>query len=462
MVRGLPSSLLLAGVFAEDVHTGSEEHAPRPPRCLVSLDSWWMLRAAHVNTQPEPRAPLPRDVVVLGWVSFFNDVSSEMIYPLLPLFMVVVLGASATSLGWVEGVAQAVVAVLTAWVGWRSDRLRRRVPYVRWGYGLPVLGKGVLVAAVAWPMVLVGRTVDRVGKGIRSSPRDALIADTTAPADRGRAFGLHRAMDSAGAVVGVLLSAFLLWWLSGSPVKDPTVTQIEHTATAFRTIFAIAAVLGLAALGCTFLLREPPHAPPVPAAAPPPIAPGLRGLSRSYWLVMALLLVFSLANSSDTFLLLRAAQVGLAPWAVVLAYALFSLVYTLVSYPAGVLSDRFGRWRVIAVGWVLYALVYLGLAHTGAAAIWPLLAVYGVYIALTDGVGKALLADHAPRERRGLAIGLFYLGSGLTTLISSVIAGVLWDRVGPAAPFWFGSLAAAAAVVMLLVIRPWRARPGAS
>ena len=185
-------------------------------------------------------------------------------------------------------------------------------------------------------------------------------------------------------------------------------------------------------------------------------AGGLRGLSRQYWLVMALLLVFSLANSSDTFLLLRAAQVGLAPWEVVLLYALFSLVYTVVSYPAGVLSDRFGRWPVIAAGWAIYAVVYCALARTGAVAIWPLLAIYGVYIALTDGVGKALLADHAPRDRRGLAIGLFYLGSGVTTLVSSVVAGELWDRVGPGAPFWFGGLTAAVALVLLLAIRPWR------
>lgn len=408
-----------------------------------------------MSTRSKPRKPLSREVVALGWVSFFNDVSSEMIYPLLPLFMVVVLGASATSLGWVEGVAQAVVALLTAWVGWRSDRFQRRVPYIRWGYGLPVVGKGILIAAFAWPMVLLGRTVDRIGKGIRSSPRDALIADTTTAEDRGRAFGLHRAMDSAGAVVGVLLSAFLLWWLSGSPVKDPTVTQIEHTASAFRTIFAIAAVLGFAALGFTFLLRDPPQ---VTSATKPSVTSvaSIRGLSRQYWLVLILLLVFALANSSDTFLLLRAAQVGLEPWEVVLAYALFSLVYTLVSYPAGILSDRFGRWRVIAAGWVIYAVVYLALARTGAAAIWPLLAIYGVYIALTDGVGKALLTDHVPRERRGLAIGLFYLGSGFATLISSVIAGELWDRVGPEAPFWFGGITAAVAVVLLLAIRPWR------
>jgi MFS family permease len=407
------------------------------------------------STDPD-RKPLARDVVVLGWVSFFNDVSGEMIYPLLPLFMVVVLGATATSLGWVEGIAQGAVAGLTAWVGWRSDRFRRRVPYVRWGYALPLVGKGILVAAVAWPMVLIGRTVDRIGKGIRSSPRDALIADTTRPEDLGRAFGLHRAMDSAGSVIGVLLSALLLWWLSGSPVKDPSISQSEHTAVAFRTIFAIAAVLGLAAVFFTFLLREPVHAPPLGIPDAAPVGAATPRLSRGYWRVMALLLVFSLANSSDAFLLLRAGYVGLAPWEVVLVYALFSFVYTIVSYPAGVISDRFGRWRVIAAGWVIYALVYVGLACTGATAIWPLLAVYGAYIALTDGVGKALLIDHAPRERRGLALGIFYMASGAVTLVSSVIAGLLWDRVGPDAPFWFGGMTAAAAVGLLVVMRPWR------
>lgn len=397
-----------------------------------------------------PRKPLPREVVLLGWVSFFNDVSSEMIYPLLPLFMVAVLGASATSLGWVEGVATAAVALLTAWAGWRSDRFGRRVPYIRLGYGLPVVGKGILVAAIAWPLVMLGRTVDRVGKGIRSSPRDALIADTTSPAERGRAFGLHRAMDSAGAVAGVLLAAGLMWWLTGRPTEGGEVAHRDPEA-AFRVIFAIAAVLGLAAVGFTFALREPP--PEQHAQAP---SSSTAPLSRAYWKVFALLVVFSIANSSDTFLLLRAAYVGLEPWEVVLAYALFSFVYTLASYPAGALSDRIGRWPTIALGWALYAGVYLALANTGAVAIWPLLAVYGLYIALTDGVGKALLADHVPRERRGFAIGLFYMATGLTTLVASVIAGALWDRVGPAAPFWFGGFSAAAAVLLLVFLRPWR------
>ncbi len=403
------------------------------------------------------REPLPKDIVLLGWVSFFNDVSSEMIYPLLPLFTVVVLEASATSLGWVEGVAQATVALLTAWVGLRSDRFKRRVPYIRVGYGLPLLGKALLAIAVAWPMVMLGRVIDRVGKGIRSAPRDALIADVTPAADRGRAFGLHRAMDSAGAVVGILLSALLLWWFTGTPTKGAVVTS-EQTATSFRTIFAVAAVIGLFALGFTLRLRDPVHAD----APTPSSTPHDHKLSRPYWIVLALLLVFSLANSSDAFLLLRAVDVGLAPWEVVLLYAVMSVVYMLGSYPAGVLSDRIGRWPMIGIGWAIYAVVYGLLACTGAVAIWPLLALYGVQLAITDGVGKALLVDHAPRDRRGFALGVFYMATSATTLASSVVAGLLWDRVGPEAPFWFGGAAAAFALLLVLVFRPWRASMSAT
>jgi MFS family permease len=399
-----------------------------------------------------PAPPMPREVVLLGWVSFFNDVSSEMIYPLLPLFLVSVLGATASSIGWVEGVAQAVVALLAAWTGWHSDRRRRRVPYVQLGYGLPVAGKLLLVSAVTWPMVLVGRTIDRIGKGIRSSPRDALIADATTPATRGRAFGLHRAMDSAGAVVGVVLSAILL----------ATLASDDATASTFRIIFAVAAALGLIAVAFTLLLREPP----APAAAPAPAGPADSAaprFSRRYWIVLLLLSIFSFANSSDAFLLLRARQVGLPPWAVVLAYAVFSLVYMAVSYPAGALSDRVGRWPLILVGWALYAAVYFGfgygLDHVTAAAIWPLLAVYGVYIALTDGVAKALLADLAPRQHRGLGLGIFYMASAGTTLASSVVAGLLWDRVDSAATFHAGAITAAVALLLALAVRPWRMAP---
>lgn len=388
----------------------------------------------RATLQGMSRDPIPRPVWLLGGVSFFADVSSEMIYPLLPLFIVAVLGASATSMGWIEGTAQAVVALLAAYAGMRSDRYRRRLPWVRWGYGLPVLGKSILAVATSWPMVLLGRNVDRVGKGFRSSPRDALIADATPETMHGRAFGLHRALDTAGALVGSLLAALLLWRLSGN----------RDDARSYRTIFAISAAMGVAAVALTFLIRESPRDKPIEK-----IETGKLALSSTYWMVLIMLLVFAIANSSDTFLLLRAADVGLSPWVVVLAYSMYNAVYTLGSYPAGAISDRIGRWRVIGIGWAAYAVVYAGFAVADSTSIWPLFAIYGLYMALTDGVGKALIVDHAPPEHRGRALGIFYFATGVATIISSVAAGVLWDRIGPAAPFWLGAGAAAIAVAIL-------------
>ncbi len=406
-----------------------------------------------MTSSTEAARPLPRDVVVLGWVSFFADVSSEMVYPLLPLFVVAVLGGSTVALGWVEGVAAAVVAVLTALAGWRSDRVRRRVPYVRLGYGLPVLGKAVLAAATAWPMVLVGRTIDRVGKGLRSSPRDALLADHAGPAQRGRAFGLHRAMDTAGAMVGVLLATGLTWWLTRGDA-DP--------ARGLRIVLAIAAGLGLISFALTWLVREAPTPDAPVGAAVATVATGPRRLGSRYVLTVGLFALFALANSSDTFLLLRAGERGLPVWQIMLAYALFNLIYTLASYPAGALSDRWGRWPLIAIGWAIYAAVYVGFALTTAATVWPLFAAYGLYAALTDGVGKALVADLAPRDRRGTALGLFYLATGAATLVASLVAGVLWQRVGPAAPFWFGAGGAVVALALLPVVAARRQASPAS
>jgi MFS family permease len=412
--------------------------------------------ATNVSTSLSDDAPrrLPRSVILLGWVSFLADVSSEMVYPLIPMFVIGVLGASATTLGGIEGAAALIVAFVTAWAGFRSDRLRRRVPYLRIGYGLPVLGKSLIAVAAAWPMVLAGRLVDRLGKGLRTSPRDALLADAAGPTIRGRAFGFHRAMDTAGAMLGVLLAAVLLWWFTGLPADEQTVVQ-PSDGWAFRAVFAISAVLGLFSLALTFLVREPEHRGDV-ANDPHAGATGRPGLPAGYWRTVSILLVFSLANSSDAFLLLRAREVGLSPWAVVLAYALFNLTYTAFSYPAGVVSDRLGRWRVIGVGWAVYAVVYAGFAFTGPVGVWPLLALYGVYMALTDGVGKALVADHAPRERRGAALGIFHMASGLAMLLASLVAGVLWDRFGPSVAFGVGAIGAVLAIALVPVLRPPR------
>ena len=423
------------------------------------------------DPKPAP-APLPRAVWVLSWVSFFADVSSEMIYPLLPLFLVGVLGSSRTELGLIEGAAVLLVALMSATAGFRSDRRGARVPWIRWGYGLPVLGKGVIALATGWPLVLGGRLLDRFGKGLRGAPRDALIADAVAAEHRGRAFGLHRAFDTAGALAGVLLSAFLLWRLTGTPVKSAgteiAVASVATPAWVYRAIFGVGAALGLASLGLTFLVRESTSTVarasspvgPDAAARPTPARSGWLGLPRPYWSAVAVLVLFSLANSSDVFLLLRARELGYSPWAAVLVYAVYNLTYAAFAYPAGVISDRLGRWGIIAVGWAIYAAVYAGFALLPAShayGLWPLMACYGVYMALTDGVGKALIADLAPPDRRGTAMGVFYALTGVTTLVASLVVGIVWDRAGPTTALLIGAGCAVVALAALALVM--RRRP---
>jgi MFS family permease len=424
------------------------------------------------DNQPTPRrTPLPRAVWLLSWVSFFADVSSEMIYPLLPLFLIGVLGSSKMQLGLIEGAAVLIVAVMTAFAGFRSDRSGKRVRWIQIGYGLPMVGKAMIALATAWGFVLGGRLLDRFGKGLRSAPRDAMIAGAVDADQRGRAFGVHRALDTAGALIGVLLSAFLLWWLTGTPAKSAhpeVVTAAAQTpAWIYRVIFGVGAGLGLASFLLTFLVRESDAAEPTAESLAPATASNGQEttaratgsarvpLPRSYWTVLGVLVLFSLANSSDTFILLRASDLGYSPWSVVMVYALFNVTYAALSYPAGALSDKLGRWRIIAVGWVIYAVVYAGFALLPAAhawGMWPLMALYGIYMALTDGVGKALISDHSPKESRGAAMGIFYALTGLTTLVASLIAGLAWDRSGPTAAFLIGSGFAVVALVALGVV----------
>ena len=393
-----------------------------------------------------------------------------MVYPLLPLFMISVLGTSKTQLGAMEGSAVLIVALMSAVAGIRSDGNRGkggRVKWIRWGYGLPVIGKAIIALATIWPLVLGGRLLDRFGKGLRGAPRDALIADAVSPEQRGRAFGVHRAFDTAGAIVGVLLSAFLLWWLTGTPratdSREVLRAAIETPAWIYRVIFGIGAVLGMASLILSFLVRD---AKPTAVDAPDADSHAIEtialtkiswlSLPQSYWYVLAILVLFSLANSSDTFLLLRARDLGYSPWAVVLVYAFYNVFYSAFSYPAGAMSDRIGRWRIIQWGWILYACVYAGLAFLPASqawGMWPLMAIYGVYMALTEGVGKALIADHAPRELRGTAMGIFYGLTGLTTFFASLGAGMIWDRFGAMPALLLGSSFAILAVLALLLVR---------
>lgn len=384
-----------------------------------------------MSPSPEPTpaaAPLPPTVKRLGWISFLVDVTSEMLYPLIPVFVSETLGAPGKALGWIEGAAEGTAAFTSGVAGLQSDRLRKRVPFVRLGYALSALSKPLLALAFTWPAVLALRVADRIGKGVRTAPRDALIADVVAKEQRGRAFGFHRSMDTAGAFVGVLCALGLLAWIGDE----------------YRTIFALAALPALAAVALTFTLREP--APRASAGHRPA---RFRELPGRFWRTAGVLWLFALGNSSDAFLLLRAKEQGFGATQVVAAYALYNLVYSLAAYPAGLASDRFGRPRMLGLGLVVFAAVYAGFAALGGAHLWWLFALYGVHMGLVQGVANAWIADSAPSELRATALGAYRVGLGFAALAASLAAGYLWDEVGRAAPFWLGACGAGAALVFL-------------
>ncbi|MEE8385927.1 MAG: MFS transporter, partial [Dehalococcoidia bacterium] len=386
----------------------------------------------------EPNSPVPgvkRPVFILGIVSFLTDVSSEMVYPLVPLFLTSVLGAPLTAVGLIEGLAEGGASLFKTVGGWASDRLRMRRPLVMAGYALSAVAKPLLAAAYVWPVVLLVRFGDRAGKGVRTAPRDALVAEVTPPQQRGRAFGFHRAADTLGAVVGPAVALGLLALFSDN----------------FRLIFLLAFIPAVAGVALVSLVKERPP----PAAAIGATTSTWRGMGAGFYVFLGVSLVFALGNSSDVFLLLRAKDAGLSNSEVILSYMLFNLVYAGVAMPAGIASDRLGRRNVIGVGFAVFAAVYVGFGLAGGeAVIWPLFAVYGLHMALTEGVGRAFVADFVPSDRRATALGLYQGAMGAMILLSSVIAGALWDIVDPAAPFFLGAATALLALVALVILRP--------
>ena len=390
------------------------------------------------------RTGLPRVVVLLGWVSLLTDISSEMLYPLVPIFLTTVLGAPLAALGLIEGTAESAANILKIFSGWWSDRLQRRRPFVIGGYALSALAKPALSLAGSWPVVLLLRVADRTGKGLRTSARDALIADDTTSAQRGRAFGLHRAMDSMGAVLGPLAA---VWFLSR--VGDRT----EAYRSAFHTVFLWAFLPAGLGVFLLFLIREKPFAA---RYRRPQFT--WRFLNREFKAFLLVNLVFALGNSSDTFLILRARQL-FSSWphamiTVILAYVVYNLTYSLGSLPAGVLADRIGPRRVFAFGLALFALVYAGFAiNHDPRVVWGLFAVYGLYTAFTDGVGKAYASRLVKEEFRATGLGVFHMVGGLATFLASTTAGLLWQRFGFQAAFLFGAVAATLALLLFGLLR---------
>jgi len=389
------------------------------------------------DSRARPR--LGRNVIALGAVSFLTDVSSEMIYPLLPVFLTAVLGADAAFVGAIEGAAETTAALLKLASGWWSDKVRRRKPLVVIGYGIASIARPLVAIAQSASQVLAIRVSDRVGKGIRNAPRDALIAESVDPSIRGRAFGFHRAMDNAGGILGPLIAFAVLTW---------------HFAE-LRTVFwlsAIPAVLSLVVL--VVFVRDVPRT----AMESTPGSPGLdltRPMGARFWRVLGVIFLFTLGNSTDAFLLLRANQLGVPVALAPILWAALHVVKTVSNVPGGALSDRIGRRPTLIAGWLLYAAVYFGFARATAEwQAWALFAVYGLFFGLTEGSERALVADMVSLERRGTAFGWYNLAIGLGALPASLLFGFVWDRAGAPSAFIMGaSLALGAAVGMTLIGR---------
>lgn len=378
---------------------------------------------------------LGANVVVLGIVSLLTDISTEMMLPLFPIFVVKVLGAAPAVLGLIEGTAESAASLLKVFSGWWSDRIGRRKPLIVGGYWLSTVAKPFLALASTWTHALGVRFTDRVGKGIRTSPRDALLADSCEPSVRGKAFGLHRTLDTVGAILG------------------PTFAFLLLLSLGFRDIFLLASIPAvLSVIILVLLVREVggKRAPELSFKA------GLRSLSSGFRRYLAVVTLFSLANLSWAFLILRASELGIRVEHTVLLYMLFNVVYASFSLPAGMLSDRVGRRPVIASGYCIFGFTSVGFASaTSAWQVLPLFALYGVFMGFVEGVQRAYVADLVVPQLRGTAMGGFHTATGLALLPASVIAGVLWEVIGSWAAFAFAAvLSFVAALLIVAAVKP--------
>lgn len=402
------------------------------------------------DVQKAEGAGISRNVVWLTLVSFFTDISSEMTLTTLPFFLANVLGVKTVVIGLIEGLAETTASLVKILSGYVSDRLARRKWLTFAGYSLSAVSKPFLYFASSWGGVLGIRFTDRLGKGIRTAPRDALIADSSATAKRGASFGLHRAGDTAGAFVGLGIAAGIVYASQRG--------GLEMTRNTYQLLVlagVIPAFLALVILA--FFVRDVIR----PREQAGPVRVSLKGFSPRFSVFLAIVVLFTLGNSSDAFLLLRAQDVGLSVLQVTLMLVLFNLVYAAISAPAGALSDRVGRRRLIVAGWTAYGLIYLGFALASASwQIWILYVSYGVYYGFVEGAAKALVADIVPAEKRGTAYGVYNAAVGLSAFPASLVAGILWqglgrwEGLGASAPFYFGAALALAAVVLLVFWMP--------
>lgn len=392
---------------------------------------------------------LPRNVWAVGFTSFFMDISSEMVLNILPLFLANVLGVQTSIIGLIDGVAEATASILKLFSGWLSDKIGARKWVAVVGYGLSAITKPFFYVASSWGLVAGVRWADRVGKGIRTAPRDALVADSVSKETRGLAFGFNRAMDKGGAVLGILIAALVVW-LTQAATVDLSKSTFQ-TIVLVSLVPAFLAVLSLAIGAKDVAVKSQRAAPKF----------SLRSMGRPFSIFLVIVSLFTLGNSSDAFLVLRAQNLGISVTGILVMLAVYNLVITLVATPAGSLSDRVGRRRLITGGWLVYAVIYFGFALAQTAwQVWFLYVAYGLYFGLAFGTTNAMVADLVPENLRGTAYGTYNAVIGLLAFPASFIAGLLWQGIGawhgfgPSAPFLFGGALALVAAVLMMFWMP--------
>jgi len=367
------------------------------------------------------RSKLSKNVIVLGLVSFFNDFASEMVYPIVPIFLTSVLGAPVAIVGLIEGIAESTASLLKAFSGWLSDKFKKRKFFVSLGYSFSTFSKLIIGLAKSWPIVLTGRFLDRFGKGIRTSARDALIAESTDTSNKGKAFGFHRALDTLGAVIGPLASILLI--------------QFFHQN--LRPIFYLAFIPGAIAVLLLIIFVKEKR---TEISKERPLQFSFKNLSPAFKIFLISSIIFAIGNSSDAFLILRAKNLGFSTTLAIFAYVIFNIFYSVFSTPAGILSDKIGPKRLLAFGFFFFAFIYfLFGVNKSSDLLWVLFALYGIYMALTEGVGKAYISQIGDKERLATSFGIYQTSIGICTFFASLIAGILWSKINPSAPFFFGS-----------------------
>ncbi len=378
---------------------------------------------------------ITRNVVLLGFVSLFTDLTSQMIFPLIPLYLTSVLGASATVVGIVEGAAETTASLLKVVSGYFSDKLQKRKPFIFLGYGLSSITKPLFALATFWPLVLGIRVIERIGKGIRGAPRDAIVTDSCEPQYYGKAFGFQRAMDGAGSVLGAIMAWLLL------PILG------------YKNLFLSSFWPGLIVIFFIFLVKEKKYEK-VPEAEKKTLKLSIKLLPNNLKLFVLVSAIFALGQFGYAFLLLKAKSLGFSDSNSILLYVFFYLIYTIVTTPAGALSDKFGRKIILVIGFLLFALTSFGLIFANSMpSLLLAFAVYGIFYAMVDGVQRAFVADTAPKHLKATALGLLQTAIALTALPGGLIAGLLWDKFGPNATFIYGGTLSIISLVLFLFVK---------